>query len=181
MADHYTYADIVELFGEKRITERFHYLKNKLKDFLDDSGYAGLVTLNDRIVNHIIIDYFVDISRLKEFHGIEKVKTSKITAYMASWILRRKPLQFVDEHIADEDIFVNERFVAFFLLNELFVEEVVPVLSNEDMERFNDYLNLLLYYLKYRDCSAQSLELMIESFKMGAFVYQNNISRCKDG
>ena len=42
-----------------------------------------------------------------------------------------------------------------------------PVVCNE---RIMLNIDLVLYYLKYRECNPQVLELMIESFKMGTLV-----------
>lgn len=43
---------------------------------------------------NVLIDYYSDIYRLKEFHDIELVRTEKIIAYTVAWIIKRKPLQF---------------------------------------------------------------------------------------
>ncbi len=38
----------------------------------------------------------------------------------------------------------------------------------EDMKKLDDYMEMVLYYFKYRECNPQVVELMIESFKMGS-------------
>ena len=65
-----------------------------------------------------MLDYYADIFRLKEFHDIQYVRTEKIFAYTAAWIVKRKPLQFIHDTDEEKDIFVNERFAVFLLLNE---------------------------------------------------------------
>ena len=50
------------------------------------------------------MDYFADIQRLKDFHGIELANKNKIVAYEAHWILRRKPIQIVKERSNDADV-----------------------------------------------------------------------------
>ena len=55
--------------------------------------------------------------------------------------------------------------------------ETLKALLQEDVPwekvtafHLDEYIDLLLYYLKYRECNPQVLELMIESFKMGTLV-----------
>ena len=42
--------------------------------------------------------------------------------------------------------------------------------SQESKNKLDGYINLLLYYFKYRECNPQVVELAIESFKMGTYV-----------
>lgn len=42
--------------------------------------------------------------------------------------------------------------------------------SPENKQKLDEYIDLLLYYMKYRECNPQVLELAIESFKMGTLV-----------
>ena len=119
------------------------------------------------------MDYFVDIFRLKEFHDIEKVRTEKIFAYTIAWIVRRKPLQFKQYTNKEKDIFINERFAAYLLLNECLLCGEKRFVAAESKEKLDEYIDLLLYYLKYRECNPQALELAIESFKMGMLVMKD--------
>ena len=36
------------------------------------------------------------------------------------------------------------------------------------MKKLDDYMEMVLYYFKYRECNPQVVELVIESFKMGS-------------
>lgn len=67
---------------------------------------------------NVLLDYFMDIFRLRDFHNIEKARTEKILSYMVSWIVRRKSLQYIHYTNDEKDIFVNERFGVYLLLNE---------------------------------------------------------------
>lgn len=155
------------LIDQAELKERFEWLRNVADDFVDQAGYSKSVICNDRILFHVLLDYFSDIRRLKEFHGIELVRTDKIFAYTIKWILKRKPLQFRDESIDELDIFVNERFALFLMINECILKNTNKVLEEEGLLKFDEYIDYVLYYFKYRECNAQVLELMIESFKMG--------------
>lgn len=171
-----TYDSLLTTFDEKTIHDRYVYLQLKAEEFIKRAGYEKTVTCNDRILRHVIVDYFEDIRRLKDFHGIEFIKTDKIAAYTIAWWLRRKPIQFKESCEEEKDIFVNERFALSLMLNECFEDEELPLLSNDNMNVFQKYLDYLLYYFKYRYNDAKVIELMMESFKMGLFVWKNRIN-----
>lgn len=84
--------------------------------------------------------------------------------------MKRKPLQIIHDTDEEKDIFVNERFAVFLILNECLLCGERRFVSVENRVKLDEYIDLLLYYLKYRECNPQVLELMIESFKMGTLV-----------
>lgn len=119
------------------------------------------------LIEHIVIDYFVDIDRLKEFQEIKFVNEIKIHAYLAYWILRHKPLQVTGYDGQDDLVFINEEFVTDFLLSFLFSQpENVPFIGEQE-EKIDDFVKTLKYYLSYREYSAQSIEIMLLSFNAG--------------
>ncbi|MCM1189208.1 MAG: hypothetical protein NC541_07910 [bacterium] len=162
-----TYQSLIEKIGDNTVDEFMRFLQEQCELFLREASYKGSVVCNDRILFHAILDYYSDIERLKQFHHIEDVRTNKVFAYIAYWILRRKPLQFINDDIEEPDIFVNERFALFLVINECLLEGVNYALGAEGQKKFDEYLDFLLYYFKYRECSPQALELLIETFKMG--------------
>lgn len=162
-----TYRSLIKKIGEKAINEFMAFLQEQCEHFLQGASYKGSVVCNDRILFHAILDYYSDIERLKQFHPVENVRTNKVFAYIAYWILRRKPLQFVTNNIEETDIFVNERFAMFLVINECLLEGVNYALGVDEQKKFDEYLDFLFYYFKYRECSPQALELLIETFKMG--------------
>lgn len=175
-----TYQRLVEeIVGKAEFEDRFKWMKDAAEDFLEQAGYAQNVACNDRILLHVLLDYYSDIQRLKDFHGIERVRTDKIFAYTIKWILRRKPLQFKNESIEETDIFVNERFALFLMVDECVLKKVNKVLEPEASKKFDEYIDYVLYYFKYRECNAQVIELMIESFKMGLEFKKNDYNEEK--
>ena len=54
------------------------------------------VVINGRILKEAVIDFYVDISRIKSHHhNIVEPSIEKDDAYKAYWLLRRKALQVV--------------------------------------------------------------------------------------
>lgn len=164
------YKYILEQVGEDKFKERLNEMIHSAETYIQEAGYRNHVVCNERIMLNVLLDYFADIFRLKEFHGIDHVRTEKIFAYTSAWIVKRKPLQFIHDTDDERDIFVNERFACFLLLNECLLCGEKKFVSPENQEKLDEYIDLLLYYLKYRECNPQVLELMIESFKMGSLL-----------
>lgn len=155
---------------EKKYQERLEELIATANEFIETAGYGQYVQCNERIMLNVLLDYIADIERLKGFHGIEFVRLEKVMAYTISWIIRRKPLQFVKYPDKERDIFVNERFAAYLMINECLGDDNQKYISTEYQQKFTEYTKLLLYYFKYRECNAQAIELAIESFKMGMLI-----------
>lgn len=172
------YVELLKEVGENEFLSRFSELQKQIDEFLIASQYITLsaeeennVECNDRILYHVLLDYYADIQRLKEFHEIKHTKTDKNIAYLAYWILKRKPIQINNLMQEDRDIFINERFVCYIVTYECLQQKkkksVSMKLDEESAKKYDKYIDLLLYFLKYRECSAQMLELLIETFKMG--------------
>ena len=116
---------------------------------------------------NVILDYYADIDRLKQFHDVDLVRPTKMIAYTVAWIVRRKPLQFVRYSDDERDMFVNERFAAYLMVNECMTADDKKYIDKKNYARLREYSDLLLYYFKYRECNPQVIELAIESFKLG--------------
>ena len=138
-----------------------------MSDFIEADQNHDKVIISSDILNHVIVDYFVDIDRLKDFQNIDKVHDSKIYAYLSFWILRHKPIQVVKVDNAKKLSFINENFVCCFLRSYLFSEpENVPIINNKK-EIIDNFVETLLYYFKYRDYSAKNIEIIILAFAAG--------------
>lgn len=171
------YIELIKEIGEKEFSSRFAELQKQMNEFLTAAGYsdgvgdAGPAECNDRVLYHVLLDYYADIQRLKEFHRIRHTKSDKNIAYLAYWILKRKPIQITNAITEDRDIFINERFVCYIITYECLQQKKQNAgfckLDEQQAIKYDKYIDLLLYFLKYRECSAQMLELLIETFKMG--------------
>lgn len=112
------YSEIIKDIGVVKFKERLTELVETMNEFIESSEYCSYVHCNERIVTMLLLDYWSDIYRMKDFHLIEKSRTEKIIAYLIAWIIKRKPLQFTQYFEEEKDIFVNERFCIYLLLNE---------------------------------------------------------------
>lgn len=111
-----TYENVIEAFGEDVVKARFGYVYRKMDDFIVASGYEGYVYISSARLRHVIVDYFCDMLRLKNFHGIDHANRYKIVAYMVYWLNRRQPIQ-LREGMGDKEefVWVNEEFQALML------------------------------------------------------------------
>ena len=171
------YIELINEVGLKEFDSRFAELQKQINEFLVASRYIsstaeeGCAECNDRILYHVLLDYYSDIQRLKEFHKIKHTKTDKNIAYLSYWILKRKPIQITNSVEEDKDIFINERFVCYIVAYECLQQKRkdshILKLDAQSEGKYDKYIDLLLYFFKYRECSAQMIELLIETFKMG--------------
>ena len=156
------YNDIIEEFTEEKIRQRYCNIVEKANNFIVAYGFQNTAFVSDNHVIVMVTDYFTDILRLKKLHQIKKVNKVKILAYTAYWILKRKIIQVFDNDASPASTYINEKFVLSYLLDELtsgFEEEKIP---NDG--QYGDFVNLLYYYLKYRNYEPQCIELMLMSY-----------------
>ena len=82
-AEYSSYSVIIDKIGETKIHERLCAIHDVYLDFLKATGYKDGedLFLNDRLLMHAIMDYFTDITRLKNFHDIKLINQDKIISY----------------------------------------------------------------------------------------------------
>jgi len=167
--------DIIEAFGRDKLEQRWDTLYTQLNEFLKEFKLSSVATVNKLLLANAILDYFHDIKRLKDFHGIEKINSQKIIAYTAYWLLYRKPIQINNPPAEDPPVNIkelatlNERFVLQFILNYFSVHERGGhILERSSKSKgLEGFCAMMLYYLEYRLRDAQSLEMIITSFLAG--------------
>ena len=171
------YSDIISEFTEEKIQRRFQDLYAAIEAFLEEFEIREEVRINSYALQHAVLDYFTDISRLKKFHKIDRINIYKIMAYELSWILRRKPIQVIidedeleDRSKAETLVFINEKFVLSYITDfftYLIGQDFYVTMNSPNKDSFDGYLDSLFYYLKYRNCSSQALEFALLSFGAG--------------
>ena len=168
------YVYLMDQFGEDKIISRYAFIYNFLQDFIEQKGYADRVIISSDILDHVVVDYFVDIDRMKGFQEIELTNEIKIYSYLSFWILRHKPLQIICPEGEPDLAFVNEEVVSDFLRSKLFSEpDSVPILP-EKKASIDDFTITMIYFFKYRDFSAKNIELMMLAFQAGR-AYQRSV------
>ncbi len=168
------YRNVLDEFTEDVIMDRYRILYQEIKEFLENTKIGRHVRIDEVILMHAVLDYYSDLSRLKQFHKIEHINDMKAIAYETFWFLRRKPLQTLQNPNQDDILaFINEKFafsrIAYFLVGN----GKGAALSEEHKKGFLNYLDTFYYFLKYRNFDAQMLELMIMGFKAGVMVAED--------
>lgn len=163
----YDYEEIIEHFGKEKIMGRFNAFEEYLNIFIERSKFKDNVSVSYSLLNQAVIDYFADVDRLKNFHHIEKINFIKIHAYSAYWLLRRKPIQIIKDNDDTELAFVNENFVASYLLQFLRGDNRGVVIKKSDRLEYDEFVENLKYVLRYRMVTPQMLETILESYIAG--------------
>lgn len=163
-----SYDKLLEEFGEEVIQERIASLLEEYARFLERMKAQNVIVVDERLVAHAVLDYFSDISRLKAFHGIERVNDIKVFSYEAYWLLRRKPLQIIERNLPDDTFaFINEKFIMTMVSSYLLSDNVAVPIVKDGLMVYKNFLNSFYYALKYRNIDAQSIELLILAFRAG--------------
>jgi hypothetical protein len=152
-------------YTEKEIWDRYIFWSEVIKDIVKQNGLENKAIINERKLIYMVLSYFADIVRLKEFHPVERTNRIKVFAYSFFWLLRMAPVQLLEE-VDDKDLFINE-MIAVDVFYTQFVHEVVQA-SGLDDDLIHRYLQEILYYFKYRRFDQQSIENQILSFVVGA-------------
>lgn len=153
---------------DEKFERRYAAIHADMLDYIEKSGYDGKVFVNDMVLGYALLDYFEDIQRLKDFHHVPHINSIKLVAYMAYWLLRRKPLQA--REAKKEFLYVNERFVLAYILE--FLNDGQTHILERQNGGLKSFTESLFYFLKYRQFNAQALEMIILSFLAGQ-VYQS--------
>ena len=130
--------------------------------------YDELITL----VGHEVIESRIQqvSQEMLDFLTFNKLNEIKIKAYETFWLLKRKPLQLKGQVEDDKFLYVNEKFLLTRLTSFMLGDDINKPIVGENSTMFKNFLDTLYYYLKFRKCDAQSMELMLLAFKAGQLV-----------
>lgn len=67
------YRESIDEVGVDKFRERFEELQKTAMEFIEMAGFSETSYCNERILMQAILDYFMDVMRLKEFHSIERM------------------------------------------------------------------------------------------------------------
>ena len=62
------YRELIDEVGVDKFRERFEELQKTAMEFIEMAGFSETSYCNERILMQVILDYFMDVMRLKEFH-----------------------------------------------------------------------------------------------------------------
>jgi hypothetical protein len=108
----------------------------------------------------VILNYYADVQRLKEFHAIKRINVVKINSYLVYWFLRVSPVQLKTS--GNDGLFINIKIAVTKLISRFFHNNI------NDVQLLERYAEEIYYYLKHRLYTPQLIELMINSFFVGA-------------
>lgn len=165
------YDELVAVVGQDVISSRIQQISQEMLDFLTINNLEEIAYVHEMALTHAVMDYFSDIQRLKDYQQIEHVNEIKIKAYETFWLLKRKPIQLKGQIQDDKFLYVNEKFLLTRLTSFMLDDEINRPIVGEKSIAFKNFLNTLYYYLKFRRCDAQSIELMLLAFKAGQLVF----------
>ena len=84
-----------EVAEQVRIAKRCAYFKQAFglyNEKLKGSGLDG-AEMNSALLINAIESYFIDVRRIKAFHGMERVDRYKIASYTLKWLCKIRPVQ----------------------------------------------------------------------------------------
>ncbi len=165
------YDELISVVGEDVIESRIRQISQEMIAFLDMNNLEETAYIHHMALTHAVMDYFSDIQRLKDYQKIEHVNEIKIKAYETFWLLKRKPLQLRGQIEDDRLLYVNEKFLLTRLASFMLEDDINMPIVGEKSVAYKNFLNTLYYYLKFRRCDAQSIELMLLAFKAGKIVF----------
>ena len=167
------YKEVVEAFGEERILERKQYLYVVAKDLIERHGLdPESFYISPTLIGEVVINYFADFKRLKDFHELERGNRVKIAAYLVFWVSRERPIQLIrPDYASPKARKINGLFSLTLILHILFTKGDVFT-TPQNLSRFNDFQELFLYTLRYRIYTAQSLELAIQALLVEVSLYR---------
>jgi len=174
--------DILDKFGKEKVEKRFNTLYAEMDEFIKDNKLDSVAEVNKILLGEVMIDYFTDIMRLKDFSKIERVNSQKKIAYTAYWIIRRKPIQIIvpqteDPLYSNSLSAINEKFVMQYITTYFSKRERGEhiLLRSEKCEGLKNFSAMLFYYLVYRLRDAQSLEMIITAFFAGQIYERTDV------
>ena len=139
-------ADVIKSLPERAVLERLDTFNELFNDKFKD--FQG-IHLNLKLLRHAVESYFLDLYRMKDFHGITHADQHKRAAFSMLWIVKAHPIQL---HT------VASMTEALMVINELYAMHVG--LSHLEIDITNissTYIRNLIYILHFRQTSPEIL------------------------
>lgn len=120
--------------------------------------------MNRTLLGNAVESYFLDIQRLKSFHGLQRANRYKRAGFTIKWLCRIRPIQVrgidgLDRRAQRRALLVNADFALIAALN----------LCRIDHERIDKSLvEGLLYTAHYRDAEGNVMAQMLQAVDLAA-------------
>jgi hypothetical protein len=117
------------------------------------------------VIKDIATHYWRDVERLHHFHNMPLIDSRKIAGYLAYWICKLNPISVTSNgaYLADADVpkFINETFAVYVVCGR--INSALAANGCKSGVVIDDKtLDSLLYTLKYRATSGDTLSLFFE-------------------
>ena len=139
-------ADIIRSVPEGKVLTRLDTLVELFNKAFRDFTEAHL---NVKLLRHAVVSYFLDLGRMKDFHGITHADRHKRAAFTMLWVVRAHPVQLhTNANMTEALIVINELFAIHAGLSHLNMD--IAVISDE-------YIRNLIYILHFRQVAPEIL------------------------
>jgi hypothetical protein len=118
--------------------------------------------IHDALFDKFMLSFLSDIPRIRDFHGIENLNSSKLTAYSCFWFARWQPIQITNN--SDNYKAPNIMF-ALSLIHDDCVQS--GNLKDSQKREVMGFFKEIHRYFMYRRYDAQIIELSLDAFKHG--------------
>ena len=143
---------------------------------------------NELLIDDVVLNTMSDLDRIMAFHIVEKPTRYKYAAYIGFWWQRAKPFSCkLNDYSALPQLDDNVHDSLFLdickSLNEIFITDIVLSLIRKQRPQANfpcvdrrktfaseDIKDSIEYFLRYRQYTAQQLELFLKGLDVCPFV-----------
>ena len=92
------YRELIDEVGVDKFRERFEELQKTAMEFIEMAGFSETSYCNERILMQVILDYFMDVMRLKEFGKMQLTQLGLTFVYSLFIEFTSYGLFFIEPH-----------------------------------------------------------------------------------
>lgn len=155
-----TYDEVFNAWGEERIFERQIFLYKFCERLTEYHKIRNDVCIPADLINEVVLNYFTDIYRYKNFHRIDRINTIKIAAYTVFWFLRIRPIQISDNCQKLNAMHRQINQYAAYNLMHYILFDLNTMINNPNRANIN-FTDHCIYTFNYRIFTPQSIELAL--------------------
>ena len=85
------YKETIKTLGKEKISIRYSFLLDRINNFILKRDLEELVSIDEKILTELVVDYYSDINRIKDFYTVGGEKD--VVSYLGFWIMLKKPLR----------------------------------------------------------------------------------------